>query len=328
VGPPHRQDGARRSPIPLPQSTTEVLPVQPPLALVVDDAITDRTLLASLSRRRGFAVVEVADGRSALECARRMSPDLILLDIGLPDINGLTVLADLREEMPLLPVVIVSSSDDAAHVQDALDLGAVNYVKKPLAAEEFRFVLDRIFRALREESDLREVLSQIVERRTVMSCPVRTGGLSQVVTYLGRELRNHYPGYVLPLADIKLALFEALANATEHGNLEITYEEKTAAMATPGGMETLMTERLADPQRAKRRVEITAVYHPDAVEYRVRDQGPGFDPGRYEVARALADTTALHGRGLALIRHYMDEVSWNPEGNEIRMQRKVTLPRP
>jgi DNA-binding response OmpR family regulator len=293
---------------------------------VVDDAVTDRTLLASLSRRRGFAVVEVSDGRSALECARRLQPDVILLDIGLPDVNGLAVLADIREETPLLPVVIVSSSDDAAYVQDALDLGAVNFVKKPIEAEEFRFVLDRIYRALREESDLREVLTRIVERRTVMTCPSQPGGLSQVVTYLGRELKNHYPGYVLPLADIKLALFEALANAMEHGNLEISFAEKSAAMSVSGGMEVLMRERMADPTRSRRAVHLTAIYSNDQVEYRIRDEGLGFDPEEFQKERALADTTALHGRGLALIRHYMDDVRWNPQGNEIRMVRKVALP--
>jgi anti-sigma regulatory factor (Ser/Thr protein kinase) len=55
----------------------------------------------------------------------------------------------------------------------------------------------------------------------------------------------------------------------------------------------------------------------------VRDEGQGFDPEGFDAKRALSDTERLHGRGLALIRHYMDDVEWSDGGREIRMVRTI-----
>jgi CheY-like chemotaxis protein len=298
------------------------------IALVVDDVEADRLRVASLAQARGFEIVEAEDGASALAAADAHLPDLVVLDIGLPDIDGLRMLASMREQHPLVPVVVVSSTGDSAQVEEALDLGAVNFVRKPVTAEELGFVLDRIRRALREESDLQEVLDLVTERRTRLSFRGEPALLSRVVAYLGRELRLHYPGYLVPVADVKLALYESLANAIEHGNLEIDYDSKTEAMARSGALEQLVTERLADPRFGRRHVHLEALYHRDLVEYRIRDEGRGFDPVAFEARRALADTTALHGRGLALIRHYMDDVGWSHGGSEIRMRRRLVRRRP
>jgi CheY-like chemotaxis protein len=293
------------------------------VALVVDDVATDRHLLSSLTRDRGFEVVQAVDGSSALETANAIRPDVILLDIGLPDRSGLSVLAHLRDDHPFVPVVVVSVSEDARHVEEALNLGAVNFIRKPVKPHEFRFVLDRIFRSLERESDLHTVLKLVAVRQTSLSFPGRPAVLPKIVAYLGRELRNHYPGFRVPLPDIKLALYESLANAVEHGNLEIDYAAKSAAMQDRGAFEKLVEERLADPRYGGRKVHVTVVYHPESVEYRIRDEGPGFDPSPYGEHQDLTDTSALHGRGLALIAHYMNDVEWNEAGNEIRMTRQL-----
>jgi DNA-binding response OmpR family regulator len=294
------------------------------VALIVDDVSAERTLLAALTRDRGFEVVQAVDGATAVETAHALQPDLIVLDIGLPDRDGLSVLAHLRDEHPLVPVVMVSSVGNERQVEEALDLGAVNFVKKPIVSEEFRFVLDRIYRALEEEADHRKVLQLVSMRQTRLSFPGTPTTIPPIVAYLGREVRHHYPGYRIPLPDLKLALYEALANAVEHGNLEIDYEQKSAAMRRPGGLDALVRERLDDARYQNRKVHVDVRYRIDRVEYRVRDEGAGFDPRAYDPPRALADTTALHGRGLALIRHYMSKVGWNASGTEIRMLRRLS----
>ena len=73
-------------------------------------------------------------------------------------------------------------------------------------------------------------------------------------------------------------------------------------------------------------MHVNVDYLTDRVMYRVRDEGSGFKPKALD-AQSLSNTTALHGRGIALIRHYMDEVSWNETGNEIRMIHRLR-PRP
>jgi DNA-binding response OmpR family regulator len=294
-----------------------------PVALVAESDETDRKTLAALCRDRGFEVVQATDAESAVETAHAVRPDLILLDVGLPAGGGLAVLARLRDQHPVTPVVMVSEAGEEREIVEALDLGAANYVKKPVQGEEMRFVLDQIRRAIGEESDHRRVLRLVSERQTRLSFPGDPTVIPTIVGYLGREVRTHYPGWRIPLADLKLALYEALANAVEHGNLEIDYEMKTVAMATPGGMETLVKQRLADPHFGAKSVHVRIHYRPASIEYRIRDEGRGFDPQRYDERHALANTTALHGRGLALIRHFMTHVAWNDAGNEIRMTRHL-----
>lgn len=293
-----------------------------PLALVVDDVAAIRAILAARAVRRGFAVVEAADGEEGVRLAQERRPDLILLDLRLPRLSGLEALAEIREHDPHVPVVIVAAVPDPRELQRALDLGAVNFVCKPFDAAEIDFVLDRVYRAVTQDQDLRPVLDVVASRTTNLSFAGNPATLARIVAWLGRELSQAYPGYDLPLPEIKLALYETLANAIEHGNLGITYEMKTQAMEASGGMDELVRRRLAEPVLAARRVHVNAEYLADRVVYRVRDEGQGFRPEALH-DRPLGDTTALHGRGIALVRHYMDEVSWNPEGNEIRMVHRL-----
>jgi DNA-binding response OmpR family regulator len=293
-----------------------------PLALVVDDVPEIREILGTRARHRGFDVVEASDGEMGVRLARDRHPDLILLDLQLPKLNGMEALAEIREHDPHVAVVIVAAAPDPDVLRRALDLGAVNFVCKPFDPTEIDFVLDRVFRAVVQDHDLRPVQDIVSARTTTLAFLGHPSALARIVAWLGRELTWIYPGYDLPLPEIKLALYETLANAVEHGNLGITYDLKTQAMEQAGGMEELIRRRLADPVLGSRRVHVNVEYLADRVIYRIRDEGEGFDPQTLH-DKPLGDTTALHGRGIALVRHYMDEVAWNPIGTEICMVHKL-----
>ena len=290
-----------------------------PLALVVDDHAENRAVLAKIVRREGFDVVEGADGAEAVALAAERAPDLILLDIAMPKKSGLEALEEIREHDRDVPVVIVSAVDQPAASEEALNLGAVNFVRKPFDVQEIRFVVGRIRGALEEEADVVPTLRLLRERRTVLELGNDVPLLSQVTAFLGRELRLHYPRHEVPVTEIKLALYEALANSIEHGNLEIDYDAKTKAMETESGITGLIERRSADPRYAARTVRVQVDYEPHRVVYRIKDSGPGFPHADRDHTAKLGDTAALHGRGILLIRHYMTSVEWNEAGNEIKM---------
>ncbi len=290
-----------------------------PLALVVDDEVVNRTTLAKVLRKEGYDVVEGADGEEAVRLARERRPSLILLDIDMPRKSGLEALEEIREADPDVPVVIVTASDEPGHGREALELGAVNFLRKPYDVQEVRFVAERILAALREEADIRPALRMLRERRTALEIGNDLALLSKVVAFLGHELKLHYPGYDVPATDVKLALYEALANAVEHGNLEISYDEKTKALESEGGITRLIGERASAQPYKDRTVLLDASYEVGRVVYRIRDAGRGFRHEAIAQEKSLGDTSALHGRGILLIKHYMDEVRWNREGNEVVM---------
>jgi two-component system KDP operon response regulator KdpE len=101
---------------------------------VDDDPAILRTLGINL-RARGYEVEIATDGRSALQIVHERMPDVILLDLGLPDVDGIAVLRQVRS-FSQVPVIVVSARSEADDTVEALDLGADDYVSKPFSIEE------------------------------------------------------------------------------------------------------------------------------------------------------------------------------------------------
>jgi two-component system response regulator MprA len=117
--------------------------------LVVDDEPHLRRTLAISLRASGYAVSAVADGRAALQAVRDDLPDLIVLDLGLPDLDGVEVLRRVRTTSEV-PVIVLSARTDSVDKVEALDAGADDYVTKPFALEE---LLARLRALLRRTAD-------------------------------------------------------------------------------------------------------------------------------------------------------------------------------
>lgn len=111
---------------------------------VDDDAAILRTLGIAM-RARGYEVETVADGRSALQSLSERVPDVVLLDLGLPDLDGTEVLRRIRQTSQV-PVVVLSARHESDDKVEALDLGADDYVTKPFGMEE---LLARVRAAVR-----------------------------------------------------------------------------------------------------------------------------------------------------------------------------------
>ena len=115
--------------------------------LVVDDEPPIRKLLRMGLSTQGYQVLEAPNGKTALELLAQ-APDLIILDLGLPDIQGLELLRTLRARNERVPIVVLSSRGDEAGKVPALDLGADDYVTKPFGMDE---LLARMRAALRHQ---------------------------------------------------------------------------------------------------------------------------------------------------------------------------------
>jgi two-component system cell cycle response regulator len=116
--------------------------------LVVEDDETIQKLMAHVLSEQGYAVVGVADGPSALPAARAERPDVILLDLGLPGLDGFGVLDQLKADPDVggVPVLIVTAWEDSGLVSRALDQGAHDYVRKPFGRAD---LVARVESALR-----------------------------------------------------------------------------------------------------------------------------------------------------------------------------------
>jgi len=131
---------------------------RPSKILVVEDDPQIRALVRRTLARAGYAVVEAASAREARHAKQIDRPDLVLLDLGLPDLDGLDLIADLRSESSLR-LIVVSAREETEQKVAALDRGADDYVTKPFDSDE---LLARVRSSLRQRLES-EADSRIVE---------------------------------------------------------------------------------------------------------------------------------------------------------------------
>ena len=113
--------------------------------LIADDHALFRDGLRSLLEARGIEVVgEAKNGREAIELARRYRPDIVLMDLTMPEVDGLTATRLVATELPDVRVVILTASDDEADVFEAIKSGAQGYLLKNLEADEFFQALESV----------------------------------------------------------------------------------------------------------------------------------------------------------------------------------------
>jgi two-component system, OmpR family, KDP operon response regulator KdpE len=148
--------------------------------LVVDDEPAIRRFLRTSLTAQGYQVTEAENGTTALDSLRRNTIDILVLDLGLPDIDGLDIIERLRGQGFAVPIVVLSSRVDEIGKVKALDLGADDYVTKPFGIDE---LLARVRAALRHR------LQQEGERPVFRCGELSVDLVRRIVTLGGQEVK-------------------------------------------------------------------------------------------------------------------------------------------
>jgi len=152
----------------------------PSKVLVVDDEPAIRRFLRSSLTSQGYQVSEAEDGTAALDNLRRNAVDVLVLDLGLPDISGFDIIERLRGQGATVPIIVLSSRTDETGKVKALDLGADDYVTKPFGIDE---LLARLRAALRHR------LQQEGERPVFRCGDLGVDLVRRIVTVKGQEVK-------------------------------------------------------------------------------------------------------------------------------------------
>lgn len=148
--------------------------------LVIDDEPPIRKLLRTGLGTQGYKIIDATNGRTALQALREEKFDVIILDLGLPDVKGHELLQTIRSAHEEIPIIVLSSRDDERGKVDALDLGADDYVTKPFGMNE---LLARIRTALRHRL-------HIQGERPIFQCGELSVDLvRRIVKVGGREIK-------------------------------------------------------------------------------------------------------------------------------------------
>ncbi|HTW96028.1 MAG TPA: response regulator [Tepidisphaeraceae bacterium] len=288
-----------------------------PSVLVVDDDPVSRNLVARLLEKiPDMRVRHASDGTDALTSVADHVPDLVLTDMKMPNMDGLTLVRRLRREHAQLPVILMTSFGSDEIAGHALRSGAASYVNKSQLARDLRQIVVEVLEVAGAERNHREAL--VTMRRTESEFCLENDP-SLLTPLIGHLLQNLAR---LNIADesrrltVGIALQEALSNAMFHGNLEISSDLRRNGCREY--FELAERRRQESPYR-DRRVIVKVEETWDQATYTIRDEGRGFNPQAVPNPVEERHLERESGRGLFLIRMFTDEVRHNPRGNEITL---------
>jgi len=269
----------------------------PRTVLIVDDERDTNDILANLVQARGFAPVQLYAGSQVAAAVREHTPDLILLDLMLPDLDGFAVCDQLKRnrETNLIPVILVTALNDLSHRAAGVRVGANGYLTKPFTPDQLFELIDKAL-AWRNEHETKGTHGEI--NFDIRSEPTY---LMQANDMLA-DLFAHTPLTERQIKDLRQVVMEMGTNAIEWGH------RKNADMV------------------------LTIVYRidPEQVTLIIRDQGPGFNPKKIPHAASEEDPIGHidvrndlgireGGFGIMLAKGLVDEFSYNDKGNEVTL---------
>ncbi|MEM1030726.1 MAG: response regulator [Myxococcota bacterium] len=294
--------------------------------LVVDDSALDRRLAGRIiTRRTDFEVAYAEDGEDALARIATDRPDVVLTDLLMPKLTGLQLVEQVRAQWSDLPVILMTAHGSEETAVTALRRGAASYVpKRNLAGELIRTLRDVAALAPQPRTRARSELDSRVSIEETFELDYAPQRLQRLLEHLESQLAAMEICDETAGIQVAVALREALVNATHHGNLELD-----STLKEEGAWERTAAERQSISPYRERRVRVTARHLRGAVAtYTVTDEGAGFDPTTLPDPTDPRNLEQVHGRGLMLIRTFMDAVEHNARGNEITMTKRATSPAP
>lgn len=293
-----------------------------PSVLIVDDSPLDRMIASRLIAKgaRGLTIRTAADGPAALELIEREPVAAVLTDLQMPGLSGLELVRELRERRPEIPVILMTAHGSEDVAIEALHAGASSYVPKQALATALNSTLDRVLAAASVQRGHRRLLACLSLRESSFVLPNDADLIAPLIASIQDDLAGLAFGDQTTRTRIAVALQEALANALYHGNLEVSSDLRDDDEREFYGLAN--QRRTLKPYR-DRRIQVHARLTREQATFVIGDQGPGFD---ISVLDRPIDPECLlqcHGRGLLLIRTFMDEVRHNSTGNEVTLVKRM-----
>ncbi len=294
--------------------------------LVVDDSAFDRRLAGGLLSRGGEWDVRFAEnGAQALDMLDEVKPDVVLTDLQMPQLNGLQLVQTIKEQRPQLPVILMTGQGSETIAVEALQQGAASYVPKSALASILIETISRVL-ALAGEWARKKTL---MEHMQSFRCQFVMGNdpvlLTSLVAYLQTILSDMD---VLRESDrlrTGVALEEALLNASYHGNLEVSSKLRESDHSL---YYELARQRTGQEPYRDRVIRIDISIDKSGLKYIIQDEGPGFDPTSLPDPTDPANLERPCGRGVLLMRTFMDQVEYNERGNQVTMVKRSVAQKP
>lgn len=290
--------------------------------LVVDDLATDRRLAGGLlAKNPDWNVLYACDGLDALTQLELHLPDLVLTDMQMPRMNGLELVAAVKKEYPLIPVILMTAQGSEEIAVEALQHGAASYVPKRKLADDLVETVDRVLAAKKEYSTNTRLLHCVAATEHSFVLENDLTLIFSLVNFLREGVTRMGVCDENERLRLSIALEEALLNAYYHGNLEVSSELREVDHKA---YFDLARQRCQQFPYRDRHIYVDAKISRTQASYVIRDEGPGFDVRHIPDPTDPANLDRPCGRGLLLMRTFLDEVAFNDAGNQVTLVKSRT----
>jgi CheY-like chemotaxis protein/anti-sigma regulatory factor (Ser/Thr protein kinase) len=300
-------------------STAETTPAAHTI-LIVDDSATERHLAGAIVQKiEGWQTLFASDGKEALSILQRQTPDVVLTDMLMPEMDGLELVRAIRIQHPLVPVILMTAHGSEDLAIQALRSGAASYVPKKSLAHDLADTLDSVLAACQSNRREQIILNCLVHHETHYRLDNDLALIAPLVGHLEHQLEHMRLCEPSGLVLVGVALHEALTNAILHGNLGLGSDLREKDEKE---YYRLIFERQTQQPWRDRRVFVSATLTNQEAVFAVRDEGEGFDRELLPDPTDPANLERVSGRGLLLIQTFMDRVEHNERGNQITMVKR------
>ena len=294
-----------------------------PTVLIVDDSSTDRLRAGGLlDQLDDFSIEYAVDGSDALVKMELHVPDMVITDLDMPELNGLELVAVMRKVYPIVPVVLMTARGSEDIAVQALRAGAASYVPKRLLNTLLADTVRQVFQISREDRGRIRLMRRMAEQQVHFDIENDQELIASLVQFLQQGATGMGVCDDADRVRTGVALQEALTNASFHGNLEVSSSLREIDHHAYYDLARERTELLP---YSKRLIHVSAQYTLDEAQFCIRDEGPGFDRSSLPDPTDPANLERPCGRGLLLMRTFMDDVRYNAAGNEVTMVKRRKL---
>lgn len=293
--------------------------------LVVDDSPVDRAFVVDLlSSQSGWKVESAPSGVAALDQMETTPPDVVVTDMQMPKMDGLRLVTTIRELHPGVPVVLMTAFGSETLAIEALEQGAASYVPKAQLADKLANTIEKVLTLARADVNYEQLVRRATDAEFALVLKRDAALIDPLVDLVQQIAVGMKFCDFTERIRIGMALKEALNNALFHGSLEISAEKMQDVLdkLRQGEQVGLVQDPRSEPLYRDREITVRVRLSPDEVRFVVQDEGPGFDVAELPTSN---DPTALEpgrGRGLTIMRNFMDEVTFNDTGNQVTMVKR------
>jgi anti-sigma regulatory factor (Ser/Thr protein kinase) len=277
--------------------------------------------LSDPSRESQTLVFQASGELGALEALEQHKPDLVLL--ALPDDGEalrLTLLRAIHSRLPGLPIIIVTSGQLAAQMLEPLCNRAASFALDLNGDRSLPAMLERVLNLPRSACHGKRLIGYLCNGESSFCLENDPALIAPLVEHL-QEAASWTAGLdEMERMQVGIALQEAFLNAIYHGNLEVSSDLRETGESA--FLQRADERRKISPYR-ERRVHVWSKVSEDAVTYRIRDEGKGFDVTMLPDPTAPDNLEKASGRGVLLMRTLVDITEYNAAGNELTLIKKI-----